>query len=322
MDRNKIDELLEKEGFIRWLFTADPQSPWSSWYTQSTDNKQVADKFRVELKRLPLRTSIAQEDSKVRLKERILDSIANASAPKPKVRALRAIRWTAAAILVGAVAISSLTLNGRRLIVSSNGRQQAVVLPDGSKVRLNAGSSLAYNSFWWRISPSVKLEGEGYFYGDHQKGFDVGTSAGNVTVLGTQFNVYCRNSTYRIECYQGKVLVKVNLPSNPEVLQGGQRLSADIKNKTIQRELLDAPNVKPCWTLGEFYYDKARFDEVLSELERQFSITIVGKEQFRHLSYTGYFSTRDVSTALQMTLSPMNIGYQKHNKQVTLTARK
>jgi ferric-dicitrate binding protein FerR (iron transport regulator) len=88
-----------------------------------------------------------------------------------------------------------LAINGKKTVTVGTGQQLSVVLPDGSQAKLNSGTTISYNTFLWKLSPKVKLEGEGYFYGKHTKGFDVATKAGEVTVLGTRFNVYSRNDS-------------------------------------------------------------------------------------------------------------------------------
>lgn len=321
MDQKKINELLEQEGFTQWLFTSSPESTWNQWYEQSANNRQLADKLRTTLKSLPLKDRNAQAVSKGQLRDRIIGTISSRSTINRRVYFAKATKWAAAAALVGVLSVSALILNGRKLIVAPNGAQQAIMLPDGSKVKLNAGSSLAYNSFLWKLTPSVTLDGEGYFYGNHQKGFGVKTSVGEVSVLGTQFNVYSRNSRYRVECYQGKIQVGVHFLSKPEVLQVGECFSADLRSKNAHRGCLYTKITEPGWTSGEFYYETARFEEVLNELERQFNLKLLGKERFKNLSYTGYFNNKDVNVALKMTLGPLGIGYKTSGNEIRLTAK-
>ena len=321
MDQKKINELLEQEGFIQWLFTSSPESPWNSWYKQNLENRQLADKLRTELKSFPLKGDDAERVNKFLLRNRITETIARSTSANRRGYLLKVTKWAAAAALVGIISVSALILNGRKLIVTPNGAQQAIVLPDGSKVKLNSGSSLAYNSFLWKFTPSVTLEGEGYFYGNHQKGFGVKTSIGEVKVLGTQFNVYSRNTKYRVECYQGKIQVGTSLLNKHEILEVGECISADMQSKKVHRELLYSQITEPRWTSGEFYFEKARFEDVLNELERQFNIKFARKDSFKNLSYTGYFNTKDVNVALKMTLSPLGIGYKTSRNEIILTEK-
>src|SRR5690606_14822624 len=76
-----------------------------------------------------------------------------------------------------------------------NGGQYRITLPDGTKVWLNAASSLKWPSRFTADKREVFLEGEAYFAVDkHQpagssKPFIVKTAGQETTVLGTEFNI-------------------------------------------------------------------------------------------------------------------------------------
>jgi len=230
-------------------------------------------------------------------------------------------KWSAAAVLVLGASLTALYSTSKKVIVASDGVQQAIVLPDGSNVRLNSGSSLSYHTFLWRMVPSVTLNGEAFFYGNHKKGFEVESEVGSVTVLGTQFNVYSRNQQYRVDCYQGKVQVEVSHSKTTQILGSGDYLSVDKLKNSSSKGHLRGSKLVPSWTLGEFYYENSSFGEVLNELERQFNISIEGKARFDSLKYTGYFNSKDMNMALEMTLAPMGISFSTDNGKVILSAK-
>ena len=68
-------------------------------------------------------------------------------------------------------------------------QQTTIELPDESKVTLNAGSEITYSKTDWSDKRHLNLEGEAYFKVAKGKTFDVVTSKGTVTVVGTEFNV-------------------------------------------------------------------------------------------------------------------------------------
>lgn len=315
MNREDKNKLLENKEFILWLYTPTEDSPWSRWYTESAHNRQLADELRDELRLLPLANPAVNDQVRDRIRTRIQTSM---SQRQPN-RFIKVLKWSAAAVVVGAAAISMLALNGKKTVVVGTGQQLSVVLPDGSQAKLNSGTTISYNTFLWKLSPKVKLEGEGYFYGKHTKGFDVATKAGEVTVLGTRFNVYSRNDSYRVHCFQGLISVGISGQKDKLKLAAGQTLSADLKNNKVTLASISFP--APSWTTGEFYYDKVLFKDVLSELERQFGVSFENKERFDSLTYSGYFNTKDIDIAFKMTLQPMGISYKSVNSHVVLSAK-
>lgn len=309
-DKNK---LLQNKEFIWWLLSPSDESPWNSWYTTSEHNRLLADELREELRAIPFTSIPNNEVLRERIRTRITTSIG-----RPRRNTLQqVVKWSVAAVLVGIAATTALILNGKQSVVAGNGQQLSIALPDGSMAKINAGSTLSYNTFLWKFSPGVRLNGEGYFYGNHSNGFDVKTAIGKVTVLGTRFNVYSRNETYRVNCFQGLISVGIKGQSEMHKLTAGQSLSANLRTHKVTLSSINYQ--KPSWTAGEFYFDKVLFKDVLSELERQFGITFENKEKFENLSYTGYFNTKDINIAFKMTLAPMGISYKATKDHVILT---
>ena len=111
--------------------------------------------------------------------------------------------WTAAAAAALAVfglvsyqayqvrTYRNLLANEEVTVKAPVGSKSYAELPDGSKVWLNAGSSLTYSYDVSKKERTVDLSGEGFFevYHDEKTPFTVSSSSLNVRVLGTKFNV-------------------------------------------------------------------------------------------------------------------------------------
>src|SRR5687767_10483603 len=106
-----------------------------------------------------------------------------------------AIIFTAAAIFYSIPAKKSIEVNKAITpaseISTRYGSRTDIVLPDGTKVWLNAGSKLTYDKSFGEVIRNVKLTGEAYFDVVHNsdKPFVIHTTAMDIKVLGTEFNV-------------------------------------------------------------------------------------------------------------------------------------
>jgi ferric-dicitrate binding protein FerR (iron transport regulator) len=95
--------------------------------------------------------------------------------------------------------------------VPRGGEQQAFVLADGSKIWLNAASTLRYPVNFGGDARTVELSGEGYFEvtGSAARPFHVRIKGAEIEVLGTHFNVkaYEDESMSQTTLVDGAVIV-------------------------------------------------------------------------------------------------------------------
>ena len=177
-------------------------------------------------------------------------------------------------------------------------------LPDGSLVNLNAGSKLSFEKSDWKNNRSLDLEGEAYFRVEKGSTFAVNTKDGQVTVLGTQFIVNSRDNYYNVVCYEGRVQV-VTANNDSIVLTKGKAFSI---SKSVKQEY-QIDDIEPSWINHISSFKETSIELVLSEIERQFGITIKGKENVKTSLFTGSFSHKDIKLALQTVFTAMEIKY-------------
>ncbi|WP_315816975.1 FecR family protein [Paraflavitalea speifideaquila] len=180
------------------------------------------------------------------------------------------------------------------------GRQFQLVLPDGSKVWLNAASSITYPIAFNNKERRVEITGEAYFEVAHDKikPFIVQTKNQEVQALGTSFNVYAYDdeSLERTTLLEGSVRVNAtdNNPSSshpPRVVTLIPGQEAQINNK-IQL-LFVANNVGEAaiaWKNGYFNLENIPFDQVMKQLERWYDIQVLYEKGVPNLSFVGGLS--------------------------------
>lgn len=194
------------------------------------------------------------------------------------------------------------------------GTTQQVYLPDSSLVKLNAGSTLSYSKNDWANNRVVKLEGEAYFEVHKGKKFQVETSKGTITVLGTHFNVKQRKNFFEVTCFEG--LVKVETATDTLRLPAGTefRLLDGIAQKNTLKK------TGPSWTQGISTFESVPFIQAINELERQYDVQIITKSLTFDATelYTGSFVNHDLDDALKSVTLPFNLTYSVHEHTVTL----
>jgi len=175
-------------------------------------------------------------------------------------------------------------------ITTSRGRQFQVVLPDGSKMWLNASSSLIYPVRFNNDVRTVEISGEAYFEVEKAKDwpFIVKTSTQQVEVLGTHFNVsaYSDDKVSKTTLVEGRVHIttladKNNYldQSNREIkelsviLSPGQQAVTFKGNDKIKVEKVD-PEEVVSWKQNLFVFNNEEISEVMKKIIRWYDIKV------------------------------------------------
>ncbi len=194
------------------------------------------------------------------------------------------------------------------LAQSSVGKTTELFLPDGSKVMLNAVSEITYSKEDFEKDRVLDLAGEAFFQVKEGSRFTVRTEGGEVSVLGTEFNVHSRENRFIVQCRSGKVAVtrgvsRVLLTKGMMVQNASDALSEAIE---------DAPPIT--WMEGQFLFSERPVMEVFSEIERQFGVRITGQGDLQGL-FTGEFERSNLISALDVVCSTMGLNYQVNELQ-------
>lgn len=164
-------------------------------------------------------------------------------------------------------------------VTTPRGGQYQIDLPDGTKVWLNAESSLKFPvSFSNEKERLVELTGEGYFEVEHDKTrpFKVISDAQCVTVLGTHFNIntYGDENVTKTTLVKGSVNVQSLLPKNNDkrILKPGQQ-SIVAHGKAIEISKANIEEVI-AWKNGAFVFDNEPIQSVMKKLSRWYNVDV------------------------------------------------
>ncbi len=185
------------------------------------------------------------------------------------------------------------------------GEQLAVMLPDNSKVQLNANSQIEFNSKRWETNREVKLVGEAFFDVEKGASFKVLTGTGVVEVLGTEFNVVTRQNFFEVQCYQGRV--KVNNLNIKDAITLAEGNAFRIVNGTVEKWTF--PDRKSLWLQGESSFTNTPLSQVIIAFENQFDVTFNTTKIDANEKFTGGFTHENLKLALKTVFETMNITY-------------
>ncbi|MCS4163706.1 FecR family protein [Sphingobacterium sp. BIGb0116] len=185
-----------------------------------------------------------------------------------------------------------------------------VTLPDGTLVKLNAGTTLSYPTVFAKDKREVTLRGEAYFEVAKKKDqpFIVHTKNQQVQVLGTHFNInaYQTSVPTKTTLLEGKVMVttllgsqKVTLLPGDQSVNTGTELTKHPVN--VQQEM--------AWVYGKFNFDGKSLRQVMDELSQWYAIDVVYKGDVPNVSFFGgTFRTSKLSTILKI-LKDQDLSY-------------
>lgn len=186
---------------------------------------------------------------------------------------------------------------GNLSVSTPTGRQYQLVLPDGTKVWLNASSSVSFPSvFSAKGNRTISLTGEAYFEvaKDKSRPFVVMTNAQEVKVLGTHFNINSGATMTRTTLLEGSVAVFPLGDVNGTA--GLARYTSGVVLKPGEQALQKSGNIEVlstdteqavAWKDGWFYFKSASLSEVLNEAAKWYDLKITYKSNVPADRFTG-----------------------------------
>ena len=202
-------------------------------------------------------------------------------------------------------------------IKSKIAEKRNLYLPGNSEVVMNSNSIIKYNERKWNETRTLELDGEAYFNVTKGSTFEVKTNAGTVKVLGTAFNVFAREKSFYVSCYEG--LVSVTLNDTLIMLPAGDDLM--IENGAIQMHKTNTTLEAPDWTKNESSFKNIQIGLVLEELKRQYPITLTTNFDDTEQRFTGSFSHNDLNLALKSICNPLHLEFIIEEERVTIYAK-
>jgi ferric-dicitrate binding protein FerR (iron transport regulator) len=307
--------LAQETDFIHWVRRGDHDADWSEWLDEHPESKPEVEKAR----ELVLAMEFDMQDPTQAQVEKLWSSIDRATKDEAKTVSLWHRRRMS--ILAAVVAVLLILAGWWALpeppevrLVTTTADRDIYELPDGSKVTLNAKSTIFYEPQEWLRARHVELNGEGFFEVKKGTPFIVKTPYGSVRVLGTSFNVDARKGRFAVACYTGSVHVAAG--SRSQILSAGERVVAT--GNLLNIDTFDQDK-EAAWREGVHYFESTSLQMVFGELERQFEVKVKLPKELADREYTGFFESGDLNAALEAICWPMGLTFELNAGKVIIS---
>ena len=164
---------------------------------------------------------------------------------------------------------------GYNTLCTPKGGQYSVVLPDGTRVWLNAASSLHYPTLFTGKERQVELKGAAYFEvaTNQSMPFVVQVNDMHIQVLGTSFNVMAYSDEKNINTTLLNGAVKIAAGNETALLHPGQQASWNSHTAQIHVTAADTDQAM-AWKNGQFYFKDASVEAVMRQLCRWYDVEV------------------------------------------------
>jgi transmembrane sensor len=169
------------------------------------------------------------------------------------------------------------------------GRQFRLTLPDGSRVWLNAASSIKYPTIFAGQERMVEVNGEAFFEveKDAAKPFMVKVNNSSVIeVLGTSFNVNTYDDEHLIKTTLVEGSLRVNADSDRQILKPGQQAQVQAGSSLKVVSNINISQVM-AWKNGYFDFNDADLPVMMRQLERWYDIEVVYEGKVPDVTFKG-----------------------------------
>ena len=294
-----------------------------AWCEEGPENRKTLEQLYYTLfvgERIAVMNTVDTEASLDQFKSAIREK------EKKAKRKSISIRWgryatVAAAFLTGLVFAGGIAwgLLSNKLsdyeVITAAGQRAQTVLPDGSKVWLNASSKIVYHNSLWSSDRQIDLSGEAYFEvsKNKEKPFIVKTTKGDVEVLGTKFYIsaYATTDVFETSLIEGKV--KVHTAYEDMTLYPKDK--AVLENGLLTRKQIDDMDTYR-WRDGLYCFKNLSFDDVLKQFEIYYDIRFVKENpQIANPKLNGKFRLIDgVDYALRVLQREVGFSFRRDDE--------
>lgn len=178
-------------------------------------------------------------------------------------------------------------------ISTPNGGQYQVILEDGSKIWLNAASSITLPTTFGNKNREINISGEVYceIAKDSKRPFSVNFGKQKVEVLGTHFNIkaYPEESYTEATLLEGSIKIANTQTLQSKILVPGQQAELIKKNNQLTVNQINTETVV-AWKNGYFMFKKEPLESIMRQIARWYNVEIVYQADVSKKTFGGKIS--------------------------------
>jgi transmembrane sensor len=208
-------------------------------------------------------------------------------------------------------------------LTTPRGGQYSVTLSDGTKVWLNAASSIKFPTVFNGNSREVEITGEAYFEVAHNaaKPFRVVSNNQKVEVLGTHFdvNAYADESDIKTTLFEGKV--EVSTKNKNATLHPGQQaqMKTTGAGAAIAVNTLQHAEEIIAWKNGFFEFNQSGVQDIMRQVARWYDVEVTYAGQIPDKTFSGTIARNVNASQLLEILSYSGLHFKIEGKKIIIT---
>ena len=205
-------------------------------------------------------------------------------------------------------------------VTTARGGQYHLVLADGTKVWLNAASSIKYPTVFNGQDREVEMTGEAYFEIAHDdaKPFKVITNGQTVDVLGTHFNINAYNDEPMISTTLLEGSVKVSGNGKTVLLKPQQQSGIVPGTNQISINNIDA-EAAISWKEGHFHFDRSDIKTVMRQFARWYDVDVQYVGEIPEREFSGDIDRNSKASVALQILSISKVHFKIEDKKIIVT---
>lgn len=321
------EDFASDESFINYYLKSnvDDVSFWSEWISCNPEKldevltaERLLDMLHLQLPEHELDVELNKFESFLKAEEAKPEALLTSSPSKFSINGVYVVLVLlilVPTLFIGVKRFTKAKETAQTYITKHNsfGQRSIIQLSDGTKVTLNANSTLKYPKIFGAIR-NVELEGEAYFevMKNPKKPFVVHTGALTTQVLGTSFNVNTQLASGKIEValIEGSVKVNDQLTGNTLTLKPQERVVFDQATNKLTKSDFDA-ELLTSWKDGILKFKDASFEEIAKKVYATYGITLINLSKHANWRYTGEFKNTDYVSLIKSICFSENLTYKQ-----------